>query len=406
MRQSDSIAVLPGSPDIPSLASKRICVHLRASLREDFKAQRSIETLAQAGFNVSVVDIDSNPSKLVDEHLEGVTITHLGISNWSDASSFKPGLMFKFLGLIIQSALQLLRTPADIYHAGDLRALPAAYIAACLRRKPLIFETYELPLTQPYLTKHRLPYGIAVRVLKTMMRRCNAVIATSSFHAAETHQRYGGPTPTLVRNIPVYQRVVPNDRLRRHLNLDPETRIALYQGGFQVGRSLDKMIEAARFLAPGNVIVLKGWGEMQTQLERQIDELGVGDRVKMAGAVPYEELLAWTASADIGLILHSPDWSVSVKLCLPNKLFEYLMAGLPVLTSPLDSVVEIIQHYDVGCVVPSLEPETIGKAINTMLADRQALKRMRANALQASEKDLHWEIESRQLIQLYQRLLA
>jgi glycosyltransferase involved in cell wall biosynthesis len=388
-----------------SVAEKHICVHLRASLRADVRAQRNIEALVQEGFTVSLVDFDHQTSPLDDSLLKDVHITHLDAQNQSGPSSFKPWTLLKLLGMVNRGALHLLRTPADIYHASDLRALPAAYIAACLRRKPLVFETYELPLVQPYLTRHRVLLRVAVGFLKGMMRRCDGVITVSPPIVTELQQRYGGPTAVVVRNIPVYQPSVRSDRLRSFLKLSPETRIALYQGGFQDNRSLDKLIDAARFLAPGNVIVLMGSGELQAQLEWLIDETGVGDRVKIVPAVPYAELLEWTASADIGLTLFSPDWSVSIKLCLPNKLFEYLMAGLPVLTTPLEAIVELVHRYDVGRVVPSLEPETIGKAINAMLADTQALQRMRANALEASATDLRWEHERQQLVTLYKRLL-
>ena len=92
-------------------------------------------------------------------------------------------------------------------------------------------------------------------------------------------------------------------------------------------------------------------------------------------------------------------------MCLPNKLFEYLMAGLPVLASPLDAVADLIRTYDVGCIVPSLEPEMIGRAISAMLADRDALARMRGSALAATQHDLCWESESRRLIELYEDIM-
>ncbi len=406
MLQSSDIIEGALHPAPNPLASKHIAMHLRASLRADVRAQRNIEALSQAGFKVSLVDFDHNTSSLGEGHLKGVNVTHLDTSDRFGPSSFRPWILLKLLGMVSRGAVHLLKIPADIYHAGDLRALPATYFAACLRRKPLVFETYELPLVQPYLTKHAFLSGMAVRFLKVLMRRCNGVITVSPPIVTELQQRYGGPAAVVVRNMPVYQPPVTSDRLRHLLNLDAKAHIALYQGGFQDNRSLDVLIDAARFLASGNIIVLMGSGELQAQLERLISEKGVGDRVKIVPAVPYEELLDWTASADIGLTLFSPDWSISIKLCLPNKLFEYLMAGLPVLTTPLEAIVELVQHYDVGRVVPPLEPEAIGKAINAFLADSQALSQMRANALKASATDLHWEVESQRLIALYHQLVG
>ena len=151
-----------------------------------------------------------------------------------------------------------------------------------------------------------------------------------------------------------------------------------------------------------------GEGDKPTtnQLEELIASEGVVDRVKIIPPVPYEELLNWTASADLGLIVYSPDYSPAIKMCLGNKLFEFLMAGVPVLTSRLDAVVEIIKTYDVGQVVLSLTPASIGEAINSMLADRDALARMHSNALEAAKQELNWEKESQQLACLYQGILT
>src|SRR5205823_11753156 len=149
-------------------------------------------------------------------------------------------------------------------------------------------------------------------------------------------------------------------------------------------------------LEQNKVIVLmgKGIGSTSVELEALASREGIADRVKILPPVPYEELLEWTASADIGLIVYSPDQSLNVKMCLPNKLFEYLMVGLPVLATPLDAVTDILRSYNVGRVVPSLNPEDIGVAINEMLAEQDTLASMRRNALEAVQHDLCWEKES------------
>ena len=82
------------------------------------------------------------------------------------------------------------------------------------------------------------------------------------------------------------------------------------------------------------------------------------------------------------------------------------MAGLPVLSSPLDTICEIIRRYDVGQVVPSMMPADVGAAINTMLKDENALAQMRRNALAAAEQELCWEKESVGLVRLYQEVLG
>jgi len=149
----------------------------------------------------------------------------------------------------------------------------------------------------------------------------------------------------VIRNILRYQPPISSDRLRHHLGLGSHTRIALFQGNLD-SRGIERLIPAAKFMDPGIVIVLMGQGANQADLETLIIREGVSNQVKIIPPVPYAELLTWTASADIGLIIYSPSsaqtLSPNIQMCLPNKLFEYLMAGLPILASSLDAVADII----------------------------------------------------------------
>ena len=155
------------------------------------------------------------------------------------------------------------------------------------------------------------------------------------------------------------------------------------------------------------MIVLMGRSVVSTQaeLEALVAKEGVAERVKIIPPVAYEELLDWTSSADIGAIAYAPDHSINARVELPNKLFEYLMAGLPVIASQLPAVAEIIETYDVGRVLSSVEPAAIGAEINAMLADRARFERMQCNALEASQHDLNWGKESQQLLHLYHDIL-
>jgi glycosyltransferase involved in cell wall biosynthesis len=386
------------------LSRTKVCMYVLGKGRTDVRVMREAISLVEAGLAVTVVDIEADRQPR-EENVQGVHLKHARTPSWRLWGRFKPWLLSK-ASQMLASMFVVLRTPADVYHAHDITALPACYLAAVLRRKRLVFDAHELPVTDPSITRRPLLRRFTILLLRGMMPRCDGVITVSPPIIPELQRRYGGPTAALVRNLPVYQPPVASDRLRQYLNLGPETRIALYQGGIQDNRALDKLVYAARFLAPNTIIVFLGKGPAQARLEALITEMGVGDRVKIIPAVPYEELLEWTASADIGLTLFDPGWSVSIQLCLPNKLFEYLMAGLPVLTSPLEAIVDILQRYEVGRVVASLEPEAVGKAINDFLTDPQALAQMRANALQASERELHWEIERQCLIDFYQHLVG
>src|SRR5579875_1450696 len=386
-----------------------VCIHVLRPARSDYRALRSATTLVEAGFSVNIVDVEADTSLPTEESFQGIQIKHLIIPGWYTARGFEPAFFVKALWTFILSVILLLRTKADVYHANDLTALPAACVAALLRHTFLIFEIYDLQFPKPE-TGVGFWYrcGALLTAFQAMvLPHCEAVIATSPFHIREICNYFKVKKIVLLRNIPPYRLVEKTNRLRESLGLAPETRIVLYQGGLQPGRGLDHLIRAAHFLEKNTVIVIRGKDVLGTeaQLKSLIASEKVTDRVMIIPLVSYEESFTWTASADLGLILHSPGFSLNTRYLLPNKLFEYLMAGLPVLTSPLEAVVEVITMYDVGQVVSSLTPEDIAHAINTMLADPVKLASMRENALRAAREEFNWEKERWQLIQLYESIV-
>ncbi|MDQ2886064.1 MAG: glycosyltransferase family 4 protein [Chloroflexota bacterium] len=368
---------------------------------------REATALAEAGFTVSIVDVERERSLPDEETISGIHVKHIIRPDWFTSPRFTPWILIRTLQKIIVSTRQLLRTPAAVYHAHDLTALPACYIAAQLHRASLIFDAHELPLHELNGSLWYRFRKLFASILTLLISRCASVITVSPPIAREIRTRYHPPAVSLVRNIPAYQTVPQSDRLRQRLKLGKGARIVLYQGNIQPNRSLEMLVHAAPFLEPDTVIVLMGWASDvdREQLAALIERKGVGERVKILPPVPYKDLLHWTASADIGLVIFSPDYSLNIRWCLPNKLFEYLMAGLPVLASPLDAVADVLNAYAVGQVVSSLAPADIATAINSMLADRVVLERMHQNAQQAVQRDLCWEKERQNLLELYQNLI-
>jgi glycosyltransferase involved in cell wall biosynthesis len=384
----------------------RVCMHVLETARTDGRVLRAATALKEAGFAVSIVDIENAHSQKIED-IDGISVKHVNVSNAFMTTRFRRLGFMRALSLFLRSMLLLMQTPADIYHAHDMTALPACYLVALLRRKPLIFDAHELPLKELESANRRWLRLLLTPMLAVMIRHSTGIISSSPLYAQEICKRYHVAKVSLIRNLPPYRSVLKSDRLHRHLGLSSPARIALYQGNVQPDRGLDTLVHAAKFLARDIIIVIMGKAVKETlsQLNALITSEGVADRVKIIPPVPYEELLDWTASADLGLNVLPPDYSLSIRMSLPNKLFEYLMAGLPVLTSPLDAVTEVISTYDVGQTVSSLAPVDVGNAVNTILADDVALARMHRNALNAAQHELRWEREMGKLIHFYRDIL-
>lgn len=399
-----------GIDDTINVPPVKVCMHVLKIARAEGRVMRDAIAFVGAGFAVTIIDVESEWARPAEEYIQDIHLKHIITSNWLTSRRFEPWFFLIAVWTFIRSIWRLLRESVDIYHASELTALPACYIAAKLRRKPLVFEAHELhfPVPETNLSFWRRLGGILIRFLVMILPRCAGVIVPSPPIAQEMRERYHVSEIIVIRGVPPYRAVSKSDRLRQHLGLDPHIRIALYQGGLQRNRGLDRLVYAAHFLESNSVIVLMGpdTGNTRAELEGLIASEGVSAQVKIIPPVPYEELLDWTSSADIGLTIFPLDYSLSIRLCLPQKLFEYLMAGLPVLTSQLDAVAELVKVYDVGQVVSSLAPGDIGSAINAILADHKALARMRHNALETAQHELHWEKESQKLIRFYLDILA
>lgn len=403
------MSIGPTGKIVPAYKAPRakVCMHLLVPARTNYRVMNDATALVAAGFAVSIFDVVADPTLPREEEYRGVHIKHLYQADWFTATRFKPWFLVKAFWMVMRSACHLLCSDADIYHAHVELALPASYLAASIRRKPLILDTPELTLSGPNITRWPLLRRTAIHVLRLLVPHCAGYITGSPHYAQEISALYRAVKVTVIRHVPPFRFVTRNNRLRQRLSLPEYTRIALYQGYIQPDRGLDRLVYAATHLPKDIVIVLMGdgYGTTQSELQALIQREGMADRVKMLPAVPYKELLDWTASADIGLALLPPDYSLSIRKCLPNKFFEYLMAGLPVLSSQLDAIAEMITTHDVGRVVTSLAPIDIAEAIMALLADQPALARMRENALNIALSDCYWEKESQKLVALYREIL-
>lgn len=401
------IAEIPPTKEAFSVkAPIRVCMHY--AHYTDPRVMRDAIALVEAGYAVTIVDFERDKTKPVEEDIRGVHFKHIVMPSYFTSARFKPWFLVKLVIITIRGIIQLLKVQTDIYHAHVERAIPACYVAARLRNKPFIVDTPELTLTDPTYARWSKLNSLARRLIRHMVSYSTRYITASPLYPQELNKLFGSKEMTVILNVPPYQEVVKSDRLRKHLNLEPEVRIALYQGYLQHDRLLDRYIRAAKFLGPNVVIVFLGSGpeEIMSGLKSLIASEGVADRVKIVSAVPYDELLEWTASADIGLTAAAPDQSLNNRLCLPNKFFEYLMAGLPVFSLQYDAIIEMIDLYNVGKAISSVDPQDIGTAINDMLADSEELARMNVNAFAVARWEFYWEKESQKLLRLYEEILS
>lgn len=248
--------------------------------------------------------------------------------------------------------------PVDILHANDLDTLPAAYLIARRRRARLVYDAHELYSgfeTDP----PRLWRSFALALEGFLARRADAVVTVSEPIAAELASRLRlRRTPLVVLNCPRLEGIQVESR--------PGSPVrAIYQASVGPGRVLDDVVDAARAAA---------------DVELTVRLLGGDGRplpgVRVEPPVPPEALVAALAPYDIGLVIDRP-LTDNARLALPNKLFEYLMAGLAVAVPRAPAMAELVEEHGVGTVY---DPGGLGAALGRLAADREALDEMRRRA--------------------------
>ena len=152
-------------------------------------------------------------------------------------------------------------------------------------------------------------------------------------------------------------------------------------------------------------VVIVGDGLLRWSLEQKVKEMRLGDRVRFAGWIPQRDLLAYVASADVGV---EPTQSscLSYRYALGNKLFEYLMVGLPIAVSDQPQRRQIVEKYGVGEVFDEKDPRSIAQAIDSIVSDEERYREMRHRARQAAREEFNWEVQAKKLVEAYEKLFA
>jgi glycosyltransferase involved in cell wall biosynthesis len=387
----------------------------------DARVLREAGALATAGHEVTIVAV-LEPGLEADEEKAGFRIRRIDpIPRWQrNLSRALGGKAAGQAGGSIARAERVTRRPwlrtlmydravsasftraargivANVYHAHDLNMLGPALDAARHKDAAVVYDAHELyPELNGLSPRERARWGRAERRL---IGKAERVITVNDSLAAELVRRYAIPVPTVVRNTPDPASARPDlhvDALSR-----PGRKI-LYIGWIVPGRGIEQALEALTYLEEGVLILLgSDRGGHAERLRVRAEELGVADRFAFAGPVPPEDVVEVAADATIGLCTIR-NVGLSYYLSLPNKVFEYIHAGLPVVVSDFPELRGLVETFGLGATCDPDDPRSIAKAID-IVSTEPAHARMRDGARRAA-RVLTWSKESTKLIDLYARL--
>jgi len=367
------------------------------SITNDARVHKTAKSLVAAGYEVVVTGLKKD-GLAENELSSGYRIIRIKLRDYKGWSS-SISLFAKYFEFAWKVSQRAEKDTATIYHAFDANTLPAAWIAARRARSKLIYDARELETGRNFSASH-VP-GIIRRYWalpeKLFIRQAAAIITTSQSHANELVRIYHIPAPWVVKNCPEIYSSEKSNRIHEEFAIPNSNKIVLYQGLLTPGRGIENLFQAIQPL-PQTVAVALGDGPSLEDLRYRARQ-GEWQRVYLPGKVPLKELLSYTSSADIGSVLIE-DVCLSYRLSLPNKLFEYIQAGLPVIGSNLPEIARVIHEHEIGEVITPENIPDITRAISRLIDDPLHYHEIQLNVQRAAQI-YNWENESKKLLQAY-----
>ncbi len=285
---------------------------------------------------------------------------------------------------------------ADILHCNDIIVLPVGVLVKIFTGTKLIYDAHELESNRNGMQGMLGKFFLVIE--KLSWRFVDELITVSPSIEKWYQKNIGEKSSTIILNSPVlkeYNDVYDKKYLRDCFNISKDSKIFLYVGGFTVGRGIEYLIEVFKKNDIKSSLVFLGYGKMRDQLKKISEEY---ENIYVHDAVPHEEVISVVQGADIGLCLIQ-NVSLSYYYCLPNKLFEYAFAGVPVLASDFPDITEIVSTYHLGMCTPN-KPDNIYDMVKK-IENMDVLPQIDTSLLY----DLSWNAQEEKLISLYARVV-
>jgi glycosyltransferase involved in cell wall biosynthesis len=355
---------------------KRIIISVTNDLAGDQRVHRVCLTLKSMGFDVMLAGRRLQTSSPILGRV---------YSNRRMRLLFTKGPLF-YAEYNFQLFWLLLFSRFDLLLSNDLDTLPANWLAAKLKNKPLVYDSHEYFTEVPELIGRQRVQKIWEWLENRLVPRVDQAY-TVSRSIADVYSGKYKITFHVVRNLPL-RITCPKVPVDRKKNL-PYTII--YQGALNKGRGLEQAISAMKFLPDVN-LVIAGTGDQENDLKTRVTGLQLRN-VRFTGRLPLEELIHVTSEALLGISIEE-DLGLNYRYALPNKLFDYIQARIPVVVSDQPEMSAIVKEYDIGLIIPNHDPVILAEAIRKALTD-QTLREKWAINLEKAAGELTWEKEEK-----------
>ncbi len=272
----------------------------------------------------------------------------------------------RFFEFWLKAFFWILKQQADLFIAYDYVPLLPLRLRAMLKPTIYIYDSVELLSGLNALVNRPRRRRFWLWVEKFSLQKAKAAFTVCESDARVLQEQYPNLNVAgVVRNIPEPQEYRVPTELKKQLGVESDQKIGVYQGMLFEGRGLEKIIEACSSIEQVFLLIV-GDGPLKERLQNRVNSLGMERRVRFTGMVPFQELAKFTAVADFGFTIID-GVGLSYYHALPNKLFEYIQARIPVIGSNYPEIKKIVDSEGIGITVDPNSVQEIRNAVQTLL---------------------------------------
>lgn len=341
-----------------------VCLILLQSVINDARTLNIARTLRKNGKSVGIIGLgNKNDAEILAQ--EGIFLFPL-------EKLTNKRLIFRLPEFYKHTRSLRNTVQARSFWAEDVYSLPPATHFARMSNSSVIYDAREIYSAIGALHNRPITQKLITMFEKYYARKATKIFTSGDLDSDYLEKYLNVVRPAVVMNVPPFREPKPSEKLRNFGKVPPEMKILVYQGMISEGRGILPVISALPHL-PNVVFCLLGSAEneFEKKIRTKSKKLGVSERVFFCGKIPYDELPTWTASADAGVAFIEPI-SLSYEFALPNKLFEYCMAGIPALVSDLPALKKILEEFSCGVIAPSSSDSiALADFINKLLSENR-----------------------------------
>ncbi|MGB5156416.1 glycosyltransferase [Desulfobacterium sp. N47] len=415
---------------------KKVCMLLKRSrsmLEKDSRVLRESKALADAGYEVVILIYDTEDKE--DFVIDGVivkTVKIAGLKLLLKYNSFSDNITGKYQLSFIQKAFRkiyffylnrvylnntlkkALSLKYDIYHCHDFETLEIGYRVKKILPIKIAYDAHELWLEN----RNYLSTNFILSLLRKCLKQVNIlkeriwikdvdlVITVNQSLAQYLSDFYNIKKPVILRNLPDQIKITNNgNKFRQELNIHENTNIVLYQGALLSGRGIENLIKAFENINNNTILVFMGYGALYDYVKNISQLIEFNDKIFLKDAVSPSDLLGYTCGADLGVSLIE-NTCKSYYYSSPNKVWEYIAAGVPILVSDFPEMRQSAIDEQMGYTVDPASPEDISKKINSIFDKKNYSDYLmrKNNCIEKTISQYNWEKEKEILISAYQSM--